>query len=64
MRLSLRAKLIAIVGITAFTFLVLIAAGAMIGRQTDHELATIQRRLLPKLELAPRLDADFERLRR
>ena len=62
--LSLRAKLIAVVGIAAFAFLVLITASTLIGRQTEHELTTIQKTLLPKVELAPRLDAQFERLRR
>ncbi len=64
MRLTFRAKLMAIVGVAAFAFLLLTATGAVIATRVAAQLATIQTRHLPKLELQPQLDSDFERLRR
>jgi CheY-like chemotaxis protein/signal transduction histidine kinase len=64
MRLSLRAKLTAIVGAAAFAFVVVIVSSALISRRVERQLGTIQEHLLPKLEMGPRLDAEFEHLRR
>jgi CheY-like chemotaxis protein len=63
-RLSFRAKLIAIVGTAAAALVVLIIASAVISSRTERELAKIERDQLPKLQLGPRLQADFERLER
>jgi CheY-like chemotaxis protein/signal transduction histidine kinase len=64
LRLSFRAKLIAIVGTAASALLVLIAASTAISARAEQELATIQERHLPRLQLGPRLDASFEQLKR
>jgi len=64
MRLSLRSKLIAIVATAAFAFIVLIVSSALIANRAAHEMTIIEQRLLPKVELGPRLEVDFERLRR
>ena len=64
MRLSFRAKLIAIVGTAAAALVILIAASAVISSRTEQELAKIQERHLPKLQLGPQLQADFDRLKR
>jgi CheY-like chemotaxis protein/signal transduction histidine kinase len=63
-RLSFRAKLIAIVATAAAALVILIAASVAISSRTEQELAKIQERHLPKLQLGPQLDADFERLKR
>jgi signal transduction histidine kinase/CheY-like chemotaxis protein len=63
-RLSFRAKLIAIVVTAAAALVILIAASVAISSRTEQELAKIQERHLPKLQLGPQLDADFERLKR
>ena len=64
MRLSVRAKLLAIVGTTTLAFVVLLVAGTLTARRTHGRLTDIQERLLPKLELGPRLESKFEALRR
>ena len=64
MRLSFRTKLIAIVGTAAAALLILIVASAAISNRTEQELAKIQERHLPRLQLGPQLQADFERLKR
>jgi CheY-like chemotaxis protein/signal transduction histidine kinase len=63
-RLSFRTKLIAIVGTAAAALLILIVASAAISKRTEQELAQIQERHLPRLQLGPQLQADFERLKR
>jgi len=63
-RLSFRAKLIAIVGTAAAALVVIISASAAISSRTERALAKIEREQLPRLELGPRLQADFERLER
>ncbi|HWW82454.1 MAG TPA: ATP-binding protein [Vicinamibacterales bacterium] len=64
MRLTFRTKLMTIVGITAFAFLLLIATGAVLAKRVALQLATIQTRYVPKVELEPQLDAQFDRIRR
>ncbi len=64
MHLTFRAKLMAIVGLAALAFLLLIAAGTFIGAGVELQLRTIQSRHLPKVELKPQLDAQFDRIRR
>jgi signal transduction histidine kinase len=64
LRLTFRAKLMAIVGIAAVAFVLLIAAGALISRRVERQLATIQQRFLPKVELGPELDGQLERIGR
>jgi CheY-like chemotaxis protein/HAMP domain-containing protein len=64
MRLSFRAKLNAIVGTAAFALIALMVAGAITSSRTEDRLADIQQRYLPKLELGPKLEGEFDRLRR
>ena len=63
-RLSFRAKLIAIVGTAAAALGILIAASVVISSRAEQELAKIQERHLPRLQLGPQLQADFDRLKR
>jgi len=61
---SLRAKLSIIVGAAAAGLVLVTVLTALIGMRETGELQAIQGRLLPRLALGPRLDADFERLGR
>jgi CheY-like chemotaxis protein/signal transduction histidine kinase len=63
-RLTFRAKILGIVGIAAFTFVVLIVASAVISQRADDRVRAIRDQFLPKVELAPALKAQFDRLRR
>ena len=62
--LSFSAKLLAIVGIAAFAFVALVVASALLGNRVEGHLTTIRERYLPRIELGPELDGQFERLRR
>ena len=64
MRLTLRAKLAAIVATSALAFVALIVVGAYALTNTEAELATIEGHYLPKVDLQPRLEAHLERLQR
>jgi PAS domain S-box-containing protein len=54
----------AIVGIAAAAFLLIIGAGSVTALRVDRQLATIQGSYVPMLELELQLDGAFERLRR
>jgi CheY-like chemotaxis protein/signal transduction histidine kinase/HAMP domain-containing protein len=62
--LTFRAKLMAVVGAAATAFLLVILVSALIGAREARQLADIEGRLVPKLALGPKLEADFETLRR
>jgi HAMP domain-containing protein len=62
MRLTFRAKLLLIVGTTAFAFALVIAVSTYIGVQEAQRLTDVESRLLPKLALGPQLEADFGNL--
>src|SRR3954470_6527229 len=64
MNLTFRTKLSLLVGSAAAAFLVLIIVGTLSERQVEQQLATIQVRYVPKVELGPQLDNSFEHLRR
>jgi len=64
MRPSLRSKLLAIVGTAAGAFLVLIISSMVIAQRADEQLANVRERFLPKLEVGPVLEKEFEHLRR
>src|SRR5271163_331826 len=64
MRLTLRGKLWAIVGIAAMAFALLTGASFFIAKGVERQLATIHERYLPRVELEPRLELSFETLRR
>lgn len=62
MTLSLRSKLIAIVGATAACFVFALAIFVRLAWQQSNHLDDLEQRLVPKLELEPRLLAQFEQL--
>ena len=62
MHLSLRAKLISIVAATAVSFAVVIVFDVRLVARQNHALDELEQRLVPKLELEPRLSAQFEQL--
>jgi signal transduction histidine kinase len=64
MRLTFRAKLMTIVAIASVAFITLIVTGSLVAKRVDQQLATIQGRYLPKVELEPQLESQFERIRR
>jgi signal transduction histidine kinase len=64
MRLTFRVKLMTNVAITALAFVTLITTGAFIGKQVSEQLAALQGRYVPKVELEPQLESQFERIRR
>ena len=64
MRSSLRSNLLAIVGTAAAAFLVLIISSMVIAQRADEQLANVRERFLPKLEVGPLLEKQFEHLRR
>ncbi|MEO8179961.1 MAG: ATP-binding protein [Deltaproteobacteria bacterium] len=61
---TFRAKLLAIVGVAAFAFLILIGVSAVIANQVGEQLGAIQLRFVPRMELGPQLEGQFEQLRR
>jgi CheY-like chemotaxis protein/signal transduction histidine kinase len=63
-RLTFRGKLLLIVGTTTVAFVALIIGSTVITMREDRRLVELERRLVPKLELGPQLEADFEGLRR
>src|SRR6476659_9466874 len=64
MHLTFRTKLGLMVGAAFAAFLVLIIVGTLSERRIERQLAIIQVRYVPKVELGPQLDHDFESLRR
>ena len=64
MRLKLRSKILLIAGTTGVAFALTIIAGGVISNQVESELASIQSHLLPKVELGPKLEGIYERVRR
>jgi signal transduction histidine kinase len=63
-RPTFRIKLFSIVAVAALALLVILVAGAVIADRVEHQLDSIQRYYLPKLSLAPQLEAQLERLQR
>jgi len=64
MRLTFRAKLNFIVGAAALAFVVLIVTSSIIASRVNQQLTAIQQRYVPKVELEPQLEGQFDRLRR
>src|SRR3954470_11751081 len=64
MNLTFRTKLSLLVGAAAAAFLVLIIVGTLSERRVERQLATIQVRYVPKVELGPQLENSFEHLGR
>ena len=64
MHLSFRARLMTIVGATGMAFLLVILVSWLIGLREERKLTEIERRLVPKLALGPRLEAELGALTR
>jgi CheY-like chemotaxis protein/HAMP domain-containing protein len=63
LQLSFRAKLTLIIGTTALGFISMLGGGALSSLQQNRQLDIVEGRLVPKLELGPRLASSFEGLR-
>jgi signal transduction histidine kinase/CheY-like chemotaxis protein len=61
---TFRAKLIAIVGVATVAFSITIGVSAIINQRVGEQLGAIQQRFVPKMEIGPQLEAQFEQLRR
>ncbi|HEY1692848.1 MAG TPA: ATP-binding protein [Polyangiaceae bacterium] len=61
---SFRAKLVAVLGVTALGFLLIFGVSSFVSRRVDRQLAFIQTHYMPRLVLGPKLQADLERLER
>ncbi len=59
MHLSFRARLMIVVGATGTAFLLVIGVSWLIGLREERKMADIERRLVPKLALGPRLEAEL-----
>jgi CheY-like chemotaxis protein/signal transduction histidine kinase len=64
MQLTFRTKLVLVVGAAAAAFVALIVVGTISERRVERQLTAIQERYVPKVELGPQLDNQFEHLRR
>jgi signal transduction histidine kinase len=64
MRITFRTRLLSIVGIAAVGFLLIILASSVVAVRVERQLAFIQRRYVPKVELEPQLQGQLERLAR
>jgi CheY-like chemotaxis protein/HAMP domain-containing protein len=62
-QLSFRAKLTSIVAITTLAFGAMVTVYALVGYRETHDLDDVESRMVPKLELGPKLESSFERLR-
>lgn len=62
--MSLRAKLLTIVGAAGLGLVLVLISTALIGMRETRNLKVLEGRLLPKLALGPRLEADFDRVGR
>jgi CheY-like chemotaxis protein/HAMP domain-containing protein len=60
---SLRSRLLLIVGTAALALVVMLVGSALIGAQQTRDLRDVEERLVPKLELGPKLEAEFDHLR-
>jgi HAMP domain-containing protein len=61
---SFRVKLLLIVGATALALSAVVIGSATSGVRQGRDLASVERRMVPRLLLGPQLEAEFERLRR
>jgi signal transduction histidine kinase/CheY-like chemotaxis protein len=59
---TLRAKLLTIVASAALAFVVLLVTNRAVANRVDTELSHIEQRLLPRVELGPRLETQLEHL--
>lgn len=61
---TLRSKLLFIVAVAASALVLLLSTGALVASRVEHQLSLVQRRYLPKLELGPALESQFEHIAR
>src|SRR4051794_226398 len=61
---SLRARLFLIVGAAALALLVMLIGSGLISAEQTRDVRVVEQRLIPKLELGPKLETEFEHLRR
>src|SRR6185369_10139606 len=61
--MTFRAKLLTIVGATALAFILLIVVSTVISGRVSQRMDDIERRLVPKAALGPRLEAELDHLR-
>jgi signal transduction histidine kinase/CheY-like chemotaxis protein len=64
MRFTFRTKLVAIVGVAALAFIVLIVTSAVTASRVSRQLDVIEAQYIPKVELGPQLESQFDNLRR
>src|SRR6186713_1673127 len=60
---SLRTKLFLIVGTATLAVALVLATGMAMGARFSRDLNDVEARLVPKVTLGPRLEAEFERMR-
>ncbi|MEO7034158.1 MAG: response regulator [Polyangiaceae bacterium] len=60
---SLRARLFLMVGAAALALLVMLIGTTLIGAQQTRTVQDVEQRLIPKLELGPKLETEFDHLR-
>jgi CheY-like chemotaxis protein/signal transduction histidine kinase/HAMP domain-containing protein len=63
LQLSFRTKLLSIVAATTLAFVCVLAMQAWLGYRQTQSLEDVESRMVPKLELGPRLEAQFQGLR-
>ena len=63
MTLSFRAKLMSIVVLATVALALVLGVYAWLGIRGAHDLDDVEGRMVPKLELGPRLESEFEHLR-
>jgi CheY-like chemotaxis protein/signal transduction histidine kinase len=61
---TIRAKLLLIFGAALLALVAVLGASAVMGVRQTRELDDVERRLIPKAELGPRMEAELERLSR
>jgi signal transduction histidine kinase len=64
MRMTFRSKLLGLVGIAAAAFVLIIVASSVVATRVEHQLAFIQQRYIPMVELEPQLEGQLEHLQR
>jgi len=64
MRVSFRAKLLAVFATAALALVTLVASSAIISRRVEGHIDNIRRHYLPMVGLRPQLQAQFERIQR
>jgi PAS domain S-box-containing protein len=64
MRVSLRAKVMTVVAVTAVAFASLVGASELVARRVQHQLYAIREHYVPRVELEPGLTGQLERMER